>query len=159
VEIIPKATRAPLLPSSDRLLKLIEDHADALARELVETLQAHPSTPAFHGFEAKDLYGRAISLYHNLGQWISRKTEREDLAKYYTAVGAQRCLEGLPLSEVLHSFNLMRRVLWQKIIENGFLDAAPDAMQALELNHQLMLFFDRAVLFTARGYESAAAEK
>jgi hypothetical protein len=153
VEIIPKETRASRLPGSERLIKLIETQADKMAAELVQTLREHPHTPSFHAYAPKELYERGFNLYHNLGAWISQKSEREDLARYYTAMGAQRREEGFPLSEVLHSLSLMRRVLWQKVIEQGLLDTVLDFMQALELNHQVMLFFDRATLYTAKGYE------
>jgi hypothetical protein len=155
VDIIPKETRALRLPGSDRLIKLIETEADDLAEELVRTLREHPHTPSFHAYTSKELYERAFNLYRNLGAWISRKSEREDLVKYYTALGIQRRQEGFPLSEVLHGLNLMRRVLWKRVDEQGLLDTAEDYMQAMELNNQVLLFFDRAILYTAKGYETS----
>jgi len=153
VEIIPKETRAVLLPDSNRLIKMIETQADEMAEELVQTLCRHPHTPSFHTYPPKELYERAYRLYHNLGAWISQKSEREDLARYYQAMGAQRHEEGFPLSEVLHSLILMRRVLWQKIIDQGLLDTVDDFIHAFELNHQVLLFFDRATFYTTKGYE------
>jgi hypothetical protein len=37
----------------------------------------------------------------------------------------------------------------------GFLDTALDMYKALELNNRVILFFDRAILYTAVGYEKA----
>jgi hypothetical protein len=159
VEIIPKNTRASCPPGSERLIKLIETQADELAKELVRSLQEHPHTPTYHNYAPKELYDRAFNLYHNLGNWISQKSDREDLARYYSAMGDQRRNEGFPLSEVLHSLILMRRVLWQNVIEQGLLDTALDFIQALELNHQVMLFFDRAIFYTAKGYEPEAPRR
>jgi hypothetical protein len=155
VDIIPKETRALSLPGSARLIRLIETEADELAEELVQTLRQHPHTPSFHSYTAQELYERGFNLYHNLGAWISRKSEREDLVKYYEALGAQRREEGFPLSEVLHGLNLTRRVLWKKIEEQGLLDTPEDFIQAMELHNQVLLFFDRAILYTAKGYEIA----
>ena len=155
VDIIPQETRALHLPGSGRLIKLIETEADDLAGELVRTLHEHPHTPSFHTYTSKELYERAFNLYRNLNAWISRKSEREDLAKYYTALGIQRRTEGFPLSEVLHALNLMRRVLWKRIDEQGLLDTAEDFIQAMEFHNQVLLFFDRAILYTAKGYEAA----
>jgi len=157
VDIIPKETRALSLPGSARLIRLIETEAGELAEELVKTLREHPHTPAFHAYPAKELYERGFNLYHNLGVWLSQKSEREDLVKYYEALGAQRREEGFPLSEVLHGLNLTRRVLWKKIEDQGLLDTAEDFIQAMELHNQVLLFFDRAVLYTAKGYEITAS--
>jgi hypothetical protein len=156
VEIIPKETRALDLPGSARLIRLIETEAGELAKELVKTLREHPYTPSFHSYTAEELYERGFNLYHNLGAWLSRKSEREDLVKYYEALGAQRCEEGFPLWEVLHALNLTRRVLWKKIEEQGLLDTAEDFIQAMELHNQVLLFFDRAIMYTAKGYEVAS---
>jgi hypothetical protein len=90
----------------------------------------------------------------DLGRWLSQKVEREDVAKYYSAMGSQRHEEGIPLSQVLHAFTITRRVLWQNVIEHGLLDTVYDFIQAMELQHQVLLFFDRAMFFTARGFES-----
>ena len=77
------------------------------------------------------------------------------MVKYYTALGVQRRQEGFPLSEVLHGLNLMRRVLWKRVDEQGLLDTAEDYRQAMELQDQVLLFFDRAILYTAKGYETS----
>ncbi len=79
--------------------------------------------------------------------------------KYYEALGAQRCEEGFPLWEVLHALNLTRRVLWKKIEEQGLLDTAEDFIQAMELHNQVLLFFDRAIMYTAKGYEVASPSR
>lgn len=157
MDIIPKESRALTLPGSARLIRLIETEAGELAEELVKTLRAHPHTPSFRACADGELYDRGYDLFHNLGAWLSRKSEREDLVKYYEALGAQRREEGFPLSEVLHGLNLTRRILWKKIEEEGLLDTAEDFMRAMELHGQVLLFFDRAVLSTAKGYELPAS--
>jgi hypothetical protein len=154
VEIIPKETRAPSIPGAERLIHLIENCAEELAHEVTETLKKHPNTPSYKRLPDTEIFDRAHRVFSNLGEWISRKTEREDVARYYSAMGAQRREEGIPLSEVLHALNLCRRVLWQNVIEHGLLDTVYDFIQALELQHQVLIFFDRAVFFTARGYET-----
>jgi len=159
MDIIPKETRALRLPGSDRLIKLIETEADELAGELVRTLRQHPHTPSYHSYTSQELYERAFNLYHNLDAWISQKSEREDLAKYYTALGIQRRQEGFPLAEVLHGLILMRRILWKRISEQGLLDTAEDFMQAMELHNQVLLFFDRATFYTTKGYEIAPSPR
>jgi len=154
VEIIPKATRAAAIPGAERLISLIENCADELTREVVGHLRKHPLTPHYKGVPERDLYERARRVFSNLEEWLSRKTERDDVGRYYAALGAQRHEECIPLYEVLHALNICRRVLWQNAIEHGLLDTVYDFVQALELQHQVLLFFDRAIYYTARGYET-----
>jgi len=100
----------------------------------LNNVQAHPTTPTYHTLDKKKLYQRAFRVYSHLGKWISRETSREDIEKYYTALGKQRRKEGFALSE-------------------GLLDTVLDHHQALELNNRVVLFFDRAIFFTSLGYE------
>jgi len=153
VDIIPKETRAAAVPGAERLIHLVENCADELAREVAQTLRQHPLTVNYRTIPEKDVYDRARRVFSNLEQWLSQKSEREDVARYYAALGAQRHEERVPLSEVLHALNICRRVLWQNVIEHGLLDTVYDFVQALELQHQVLLFFDRAIFYTARGYE------
>ena len=154
MDIIPRENRASFIPGSERLVHLIENSADELAHEVVAALKKHPETETYHGLSEKDIYDRARRVFANLGQWIAQQTERDDVARYYLALGAQRREEGIPLSQVLHAFTISRRVLWQNVIEHGLLDTVYDFIQALELQHQVLLFFERAMFFTARGFES-----
>jgi hypothetical protein len=154
VDIIPKETRAASVPGAERLIHLIENCAEELAREVVETLKQHPHTPHYKSLPEREIFDRSHRVFANLGHWLSQKTEREDVARYYTAMGSQRRREGIPLSEVLHALNLSRRVLWQNVIEHGLLDTVYDFIQGLELQNQVLIFYDRAIFYTARGYES-----
>ncbi len=72
--------------------------------------------------------------------------------------GRQRHGEGFALSEVLEALILTRRHLWLLVLSEAFLDTALDLQQALDLNARAVLFFDRAMYFTALGFEEAQAE-
>ncbi|TFG91783.1 MAG: hypothetical protein E4H15_05165 [Syntrophobacterales bacterium] len=68
-------------------------------------------------------------------------------------MGAQRRKEGFALSEVIQALITTRRYLWLKVLSDGLLDTALDLHKGLDLNNRVVLFFDRAIYFTAKGYE------
>ncbi len=138
---------------SDKLVKLIERDADQMTKNWLSNVQKHPATPTYHIYDKKKLYQRAFRVYSQLGKWISRATSKEDIAKYYTALGKQRQQEGFALSEVIQALIITRRHVWLKVLSEGLLDTALDHHQALELNNRVVLFFDRAIFFTSLGYE------
>lgn len=142
-----------LIPAYQRLVKLIESHADELSRNLLQDLRKRDSTSTFHTYDEKEIYERAFSVYSHLGKWISRETTKEEIAKRYTALGMKRRKEGFALSEIIQALIMTRRHLWLKVLAEGFLDTALDLNQALDLNNRVMLFFDRAIFYTAVGYQ------
>jgi hypothetical protein len=68
-------------------------------------------------------------------------------------LGAQRREEGFSLAEVIQALIIARRHIWLKVQSEGFLDTILDLNQAMELSNRVVLFFDRAIVYTAVGYE------
>jgi len=141
-----------------QLVDLIERNADRLTQAWLADVKRRPETPTYHGYPDDLLYERVHEVYRNLGRWVCRETTVADVARVYTALGRQRHAEGFALSEVLEALILTRRHLWLLVLSEGFLDTALLLQQALDLNARAVLFFDRAMYYTALGYEQAHAE-
>jgi hypothetical protein len=141
---------------SRKLVDLIERNAADLTGKWLELVKKHPATVSYHTYDQAELYERAFSVYSQLGKWLSDSTSREEIERIYTTMGAQRRREGFKLSEVMQALIITRRVLWVKIESDGLLDSALDLNLALQLNNRTILFFDRAMLYAAQGYEAAA---
>jgi len=120
----------------------------------MELVRKHPGTPTYHDYDEAKLYERAFSVYSQFGKWLSASTTTEQIQEIYTALGTQRRKEGFALSELLQALIITRRVLWSRIESDGLLDTALDLNLALQLSNQTILFFDRAMIFAAKGYEA-----
>jgi hypothetical protein len=140
---------------SNRLVELIEQNADQLTKRWMKIVRTHEGTPTYHTYDEDKLYGRAYSVYSQLGKWISAETTDDEVKAIYTALGAQRRKEGFNVSELLEALLVTRQVLWSKVESEGLLDTALDLNQALDLNDRVVAFFDRCAVYAARGYEGA----
>jgi hypothetical protein len=94
-------------------------------------------------------------VYKNLGSWLNSKAE-EDIKTDYTELGKKREAEGVPLNEVVYALTLTKYHLRDYIRAAGLVDSAVDLYQAMELQHMLGQFFDKAIYYTVRAYERAA---
>ena len=97
---------------SQKLVELIEQDADKLTKRWLEDVQTRPETPTYHTYDPNELYRRAHHVYSQLGKWISRETSKEEIAEYFSAMGAQRRREGFNLSEVIQALIITRRYIW-----------------------------------------------
>ena len=140
---------------SNRLVRMIEHHADELTRALVDDLQTNPRTASYHKFSREAIHHRTYHVYKDLGLWLNNKAE-EDIEARYTELGKQREAEGIPLSEVVYALTLTKYHLRDYIRGAGLVDPAVDLYQALDLQRALGQFFDKAVYYTVRAYERAA---
>ncbi|MBS3817892.1 hypothetical protein KGY73_00070 [bacterium] len=138
---------------SQKLVDLIESHADELTNNFIEDIKSHSGTPTYHTYDERELYKRAYRVYSNLGKWISRDTTKEEISRHYTALGEKRKSEGFSLSEVIQALIVTRNHLWLKVLSEGVLDTVLDLNQAMELYNRVVRFFDKAIYYVSVGYE------
>ncbi len=138
---------------SQKLVDLIEQSATELTNAWLEDVRKEVRLPTYHRLDNVELYQRAFRVFSQLGKWISRETTKEEIARDYMALGAERRKEGFALAEIIRAIILIRRNLWKKVMMEGLLDTTLDLYQAIEMNNRVTLFFDRAIYYTAVGYE------
>jgi len=140
---------------SARLVRMIEDHAEQLTRGVIEDLQRNPRVPAYHELSREELHLRAHKVYRNLGQFLSRKADESVESDYYD-LARRRYAEGVALSEVVYALILEKGHLEEYIRTAGLVDSAVELYQEKELYHLVNQFFEKAIYFTIKGYESEA---
>jgi len=140
---------------SIRLVHMIEDHAEELTRGLIKKLQTDQRTPHYHHLAYEELHYRTYSVYHNLGQWLSR-TNEEPVEASYTDLARRRFAEGVPLHEIVFSLISTKNHLRDYVYSVGLMDSAVELHQERELHRLVDRFFDEAIYHTARAYERQA---
>jgi hypothetical protein len=143
---------------TDRLIQMIERHADELTGALVEDLQSNPRTTSYHQLSREAIHDRTYHVYKDLGFWLNSKAE-EDIEASYTELGIQREAEGIPISQVVFALTLTKYHLRDYIRAAGLVDSAMELYQERELHRVLDHFFDKAIYYTVRAYERAANHK
>lgn len=138
---------------SARLVRMIEDHAEPLAREVLKDLRANARTPAYHGLSEHDLYARVYDVYHNLGRWVGQSDDAA-IEKSYGELGRRRRHEGIPVSQVVYALILTKDHLLHFIRSSGFAGSAVELYQEEELTHLVDRFFDKAIYNTILGHET-----
>ena len=140
---------------SARLIKLIEDHAEDLTREVLRDLAGNARTPSYNSLPADELHRRVYDVYHNLGRWLGDKTE-EHLESTFGGLGRRRHAEGVPLSEAVYALVLIKDHLRGYIRAVGLVDSTVELYLEEELHLQIGNFFDNAIYHMVKGYEAAA---
>jgi hypothetical protein len=140
------------------LVRMIENHAEDLTRELLDDLLSNSRTKAYHGLSRDELHRRTYDLYHNLGQWLADETDAS-IETTYSQMARQRHADGVPLSELIYALTLAKEHLRTFVRRVGVVYSALELHREVELNLMIGHFFDRAVYFAARGYEAAQARR
>ena len=139
-----------------RLVKLIENHSDGLARSLYKRCRESERCRGYANVPESDLTARVYEVYHHLGEWLLGKTE-EDIERRYLEIGALRAEQGVPCSQVVWVICLVRENLWDYLKQNAELERPHEIFGEIELLELLDQFFNHAIYYAALGHERASA--
>ena len=138
------------------LLQLIEDNADDLTNRISKDLLTRAETKGYRILSDKRLSERVYDVCSNLSSWLGKdKQTKGEIRRIYTELGRKRYREGIPLHEVVLAFMLIKSHLWLYLQEKNFFNSKYELSQALELNNNVVFFFDRVIYFVTMGYEEA----
>jgi hypothetical protein len=135
-----------------RLVRLIEKNSEQLSRELSEKVWNSPRCSDLHKIPPDELKARTREIYQNLNNWLMAMTEAE-IEQRYTELGARRAAQGVAYSHFLWAITATREHMVAFVQREGLSDTAVDLHGELELIRLLGQFFDRALYYTAVGYE------
>ncbi|MEN6465255.1 MAG: hypothetical protein ABFD62_08745 [Syntrophaceae bacterium] len=139
---------------SKNLVDLIKRNTDTLTKRVMEDINKHPGAKTYRALGEAKLHSRVFEVYREFNLWMLDESTKEDIEKVYVALGRQRKEEGFALSEVIQALIIARRHIWLLVDSEGFLDTALELRNAIDLVNRSILFFDRAIYFTAVGYET-----
>ena len=137
-----------------RLVRMIENHSQALSCCLFTRVQSSGATAAYKNVPPEELKKRVYEIYRHLGDWLMTKNELE-LELRYSVIGARRASQGIPLSQLVWAIVLTKENLWEYIKNKSFLERPVEVFGELELLQLLDQFFDRAIYYASTGYERA----
>ncbi len=141
-----------------KLVNLIENHCDELARVLAQRLHRSSRTAGFLVIPREELVHATGDLYRNLGEWLLSKTE-DEIETRFVEIGKRRHAQKVPLDDVVWGIILSKETLWGYLRRESLADHALDLFNELEFMQLLDGFFDRAVYYAVRGYESAKSSR
>ena len=149
-----------------RLIQLIENHSESLTHEAMQDILTNEHTASIRRVPKAELEPRIAALYQNLGKWIGDPKDNE-IRQEYEHWGRTRFRQEIPFSEFVYVLMLTKKHLRKFIREHGLVtfsgdrvtpeELIPVELYAIqELNYLVGDFFDRALYYLVRGYESAA---
>jgi ADP-ribose pyrophosphatase YjhB (NUDIX family) len=142
---------------SDVLVTLVEEEAEAITDRWLAMIRDHPTTPAYGGIDLGDARERALEALSHFCAWLQQR-EAGEAEAFYERLGALRRLEGFPLDQVLSALTLLRKEIWTFARERQVLASPLDVYRVMELSRRIVLFFDKALFHTTKGYLAAAAD-
>jgi len=137
---------------SDALVSIIRDHASDIATLWLADVRTNPTTTSYAKYPAEPLHATAYTALTHFSKWLSGSEADEDVRQFYRDVGAERKKSGFDLHELISALTLLRKHIWNFARGTGMWERPIDAYRVLELDRRIVVFFDKAMYHTARGY-------
>lgn len=137
-----------------RLVRLIEQHSDDLTEGLLQKFQTSPRTSDLKKVPEHELRARSHEIICHLSDWLLSKAD-SDVERRYRAIGELRASQNVSLAHVCWGIMLTKEHIWNFLQREGFLRGPLEIFGEMELLRLLDQFFDRAICYTAEGYEAA----
>ncbi|UCG14302.1 MAG: hypothetical protein JSU72_07530 [Deltaproteobacteria bacterium] len=141
-----------------KIVKLIEDNASELAKEIQGKLLQHPSTHSYQNIDERMLYDWIYDVCSRFSYWLDEDKEKGEVQKHYRNLGKERFSQNFMLPEVISALYITKRQLWEFIAAGREVESALNLNQIVETSVLLVRFFDHAVLHVTEGYEDMFRE-
>ena len=139
---------------SGKLIHLIEEHWDEIARRVVDQMRAESDLAHIRALPEIELREWGQNLLHNLDHWLGARNE-EALARHYEELGRLRFTQHVPLYESVRGLCILREKMDDYVQEHFFAKNSLEFCAEEELERRLSRFFDLLVCHLVKGYERA----
>ena len=142
---------------STKLIQMIEDHSDSLAKSVVRQLRTDPHLPKLGTLLESELRERCLDILKRLGHWLAESDEQE-IATHFSEVARRRAQQQIPLHEVIYGLQLLKRRILHYARDQGIDLTTLQLYAEEELEHHVGIFFDAVIYEIARAYEQSLRE-
>ncbi|MBU0637845.1 MAG: NUDIX domain-containing protein [Planctomycetes bacterium] len=140
---------------SDALVAVIRDRAETVARLWLSDVRSNPTTVSYRRLDPDQLVVRAYAALSQFGRWLKGSEADEEVREFYRALGRERAAQGFAVHEVISSLTLLKKHVFGYARRQGMWERPIEVYRVLELNRRVVIFFDKAMYYTARGFESS----
>jgi 8-oxo-dGTP diphosphatase len=144
---------------SARLIRFIEENLEPISSRWLDDVRSNHTTPTYARFDLEKSLERNKTILRHFRQWLQGKFSNQEITVHYQALGTTRKAEGFSLSEVLSAISLTRKHVWEFALSQGMWNRTIDIYTSLEMERNMMLFFDKVAYHVTAGYESGEALK
>ncbi|HEY1407012.1 MAG TPA: hypothetical protein VF857_10420 [Spirochaetota bacterium] len=137
---------------SDKIAMMIESHSEQITKRWLEEIHIDQALPSFDAARLELVRERVSNIIIHLREWISYDTTKDEIGRRYAKEGIEYFRKGIPLCEIVRSFELLKKIIWSFSINECTIDSAFELYQISELNERTIVFFDQAIYYIMRGY-------
>jgi hypothetical protein len=139
--------------SSLKLIDLVEENAEEIAKEWVVEVKKNKRTPTYQKIPAEKLIPRAVEFYHELRKMLMSSGTYEETQAYLLQYAKTCYEENIPLHEAIYALAMMRRQMWLFAEFQVAFNTVVERQSAIDSVTRVIRMMDYAVYNIIRNYQ------
>jgi len=139
--------------SSLKLLDLMSDRAESIARQWAKDVVRNSKTPYYHAVDQDEIIPQAVEFYQKLSRVYTDKDPFTSIRNFVGKFAEDRFQEGIPLPQALYAIVLMRRHIWLYAEFQAIFITIVEQQQAMDSLTRTILMFDYIAYALTEKYE------
>ncbi len=144
--------------ASLKLLDLMADNSEAIAKYWAKDVTRNSKTPFYHYVKDDYLVPQAAEFYRALSAIYTLRDPYPAIQAFISKYAEKRFKEGVPLPEALYGVILMRRHIWLYAAFQAIFVTITEQHQALDSQTRTILIFDYIAYVLAEKYMALMGE-
>ena len=140
--------------SSLKLLDLMANSAESIARQWAKDVGRNPKTPYYHTIDQDEIIPQAVEFYQKLSRVYTDKDPFTAIQRFMGKFAEERFQEGVPLHQALYAIVLMRRHIWLYAEFQAIFITIVEQQQAMDSLTRTILMFDYIAYALTEKYEA-----
>jgi len=138
--------------SSLKLVDIVEQNAEEVAKQWVKEVRKNPRTTGYHGLPEETLVSQAMIFYQSFRTLLMGKKASEEAHTFFSKYAEERYGQGITLHEAIYALVLMRRHMWIYADLQANFVSVVEHQQAIESISRTILLFDYASYMITQRY-------
>jgi hypothetical protein len=139
--------------SNEKLIGILKNKRKEILDLWLTDFKATRTLRIMEGFDEAKLKKMMADVLDGFEEMMSRGLSKYRICIDFAKIGDYFFEDRFALHDVINALTLLKKVIMEVVTSEGFFTTAFQLYQLQELNNKAVLYFDRAVYYSALGYE------
>lgn len=138
---------------NEKLLGIVKDKREEILDLWLSDFKNTRTLRVSEGIDEAKLKKIMVDVLDGFDDMMSRELSKYRICIYFMKIGDYFFKDNYALHDIISALTLLKKVIIEVVTSEGFFTTAFQLYQLQEMNNKAVLYFDRAVYYSALGYE------
>ncbi len=140
---------------NERLIRIVRDKKENILALWLKDFKETRTLRTEAGVDESKLKLIMADVLEGFDNVMEKDVSMYRLCLDFTRIGDEFFKDNYAIHDIVNAFTILKKVVMEVVTTEGFFDTAFELYKLQELNNRAVLYFDRAIYYSALGYEDS----